>query len=179
MGDKGALYKQIRSAFAAVEYPGDSNLRNSNEGDEPYLLEAEFMGKDDWAKLPAEFIDLAPDGFATALSFFSYTAFRFYIPAYLLADLDGQLLHTDPTFYLTHGLTEATKAVFVNRGRYTELTWFDYVSQRFAGFTTLEAQAIVAYLEYKRNQAELDGERATIEETLINYWFGRGDSSAH
>ena len=42
MVDLEALRQHIRSAFAAVEYPGDSNLSNSNEGDEPYLLEEEF-----------------------------------------------------------------------------------------------------------------------------------------
>lgn len=178
MVDIEALGQKISNAFAGVEYPRDSNLRNSDEGEEPYLLEAEFKGKDDWAKLPAEFIDLAPDGFVTALSFFSHAAFRFYLPAYLLADLDGELLHTNPIFYLTHGLTEATKAVFVNPGRYAELTWFDYASMRFAGFTTLEVQAIVAYLEYKRDQAELDMERTSIEEALDNCWLGRVISSA-
>ena len=171
--DAKKLLEQIQSAFAGAEYPGDSNLRNSNEGDEPFLLEAEFKGKDDWAKLPAAFIDLAPDGFASALSFFSHAAFRFYLPAYLLADLKGQLLHTDPTFHLTHGLTRPSKEVLVNPRRYTDLTWFEYASERFAGFKLVEAQVIVAYLEYKREQAELAMERAAIDEALGNYWHDR------
>jgi hypothetical protein len=32
----------IHSAFAGVAYPGDSHLRNSSGGDEPFLLEQEF-----------------------------------------------------------------------------------------------------------------------------------------
>lgn len=64
------LQKQIQTSFAKVEYPGDSNLRNSNEGEEPFLLEKEFTGKDDWRTLSPDFVDQAPDGFASALSFF-------------------------------------------------------------------------------------------------------------
>lgn len=175
MIDRKALVQQIQSAFAGVEYPGDSNLRNSNEGDEPYLLEKEFKGKDDWRALPVEFIDLAPDGFATALSFFSHAAFRFYLPAYLLADLEGQLLHADPVFYLTHGLTQASKDVLVNPRRFGDMTWFDYAQERFGDFTSQEAEAIVAYLEHQQGKADLDMERVRIEEALENYWRRRAD----
>ena len=57
----------IHRAFAEVPYPGDANLRNSSEGQEPFLLEQEFQGKDDWRTLSAEFIDQSPDGFASAV----------------------------------------------------------------------------------------------------------------
>ena len=70
-------------AFAAVEYPGDWCLRDSNEGDEPHLLEKEFAGKCDWRTLDPAFLDRAPGGYASALSFFSDEAFRFYLPAYI------------------------------------------------------------------------------------------------
>ena len=33
------LQKLIRTAFGKVMYPGDSNLRNSRESNEPFLLE--------------------------------------------------------------------------------------------------------------------------------------------
>ena len=61
------------------------------KAEEPYLLEEEFKGKTDWQLLDSEFIDQAPDGLASALSFFSDEAFRFYLPAYLIADIDGKL----------------------------------------------------------------------------------------
>jgi len=35
MSREESLIAQIRAAFAAAEYPGDDNLRNSNEGVEP------------------------------------------------------------------------------------------------------------------------------------------------
>jgi hypothetical protein len=166
---------QIETAFAAVEYPGDSNLRNSNEGDEPYLLEAEFKGMDDWRSLSAEFIDQAPDGFASALGFFSAEAVRFYLPAYLIADLEGKLLSSDPVFLLTYGLTDSTMDVRINPRRYGEHTWFDYVSNRFEGFTIAEAKAIIAYLELKRASDLVDFEKASIDQAIANYWRDRAD----
>lgn len=165
------LIEQIHLAFAKVEYPGDTNLRNSNEGEEPFLLEKEFQGKDDWRALSAKFIDQAPDGFASALSFFSAEAFRFYLPAYLLADLAIQLNHADPLFHLTHGLTDSTKDVSINPRRYDNLTWFEYVSKRFSVFTVEETQAIIAYLSHKLDQDILDFERNQINQALANYWF--------
>ena len=167
------LKQQITAAFAGTAYPGDENLRNSDEGEEPYLLEAEFKGLDDWTRIPAEFIDQAPDGYASALSFFSPEALRFYLPAYLIADLDGALEQADPVFYLTHGLTDGTKDVFINPQRYGETTWFEYVKARFAGFTQEENRAIHAYLVHQQALAVTDYERLTIAEALENYWRQR------
>ena len=165
-----ALKQLIHSAFAEVPYPGDSNLRNSSEGQEPFLLEQEFQGKDDWRTLSPDFIDQSPDGFSTALSFFSIAAFRFYLPAYLLADLDGLLVYTDPVFYLTYGLTDATKEVEVNPKRYGTLTWFEYVSTRFSVFTPTQAGAIASYLKVKLKDAATEFEHEQIEQALRNFW---------
>jgi len=38
------------------------------------------------------FLDRSPGGLASALSMFSHEAFRFYLPAYLIADIDGKLI---------------------------------------------------------------------------------------
>ena len=83
MADPQALKSQIREAFADVQYPGDWCLRGSDEGDEPYRVEAQFKGKTDWRKLDAHSLNTVPDGLASPLSFFSLEAFRFYLPAYL------------------------------------------------------------------------------------------------
>jgi hypothetical protein len=162
--------QRIHRAFAEVPYPGDSNLRGSSEGDEPFLLEQEFQGKHDWTALSPDFIDQAPDGFASALSFFSIAAFRFYLPAYLLADLEGQLVYTDPVFYLTYGLTDATREVEVNPKRFGTLTWFEYVSTRFSVFTPKQAGAVACYLKIKLKDAASDFEHEQIEQALRNFW---------
>jgi len=142
-----AIKAMIRDAFASVTYPGDLCLRGSSDGEEPYLLEREFAGKTDWRTLDAAFLDNAPDGFATALSFFSDEAMRFYLPAYLLADLDERLQRVEPAFHLTHGLTAATREQFVNPRRYGTLTWSSAAVYRLSIFDAAQSEAIVAYLE--------------------------------
>ena len=125
MADPELVKSQIRAAFADVPHPGDWCLRGSNEGDEPFLLEREFTGKTDWRVLDSAFIDQAPDGYGSALSFFSDEAFRFYLPAYLIADIDSKLERHDPVFHLTHGLTDSGKVERVNPLRYGDRTWFE------------------------------------------------------
>ncbi|MFO1094190.1 MAG: hypothetical protein U0992_12895 [Planctomycetaceae bacterium] len=64
--DVESIKTLIRNAFASVRFPGDSRLRGSSRGDEPFLLEQEFQGKTDWRTLDAAFLDQAADGFSTA-----------------------------------------------------------------------------------------------------------------
>ena len=171
MQDIEALATQIATAFAAVEYPGDWCLRDSNEGDEPYLVEREFKGKTDWRALDPAFLDQAPDGFASALSFFSDEAFHFYLPAYLIADIRGQLERSNPVHHLTHGLDASSRNQRINPRRYGERTWLDHARHKFAMFNKQEAAAIVAYLTFKRDTDEF--ERQRIDEALSFYWRGR------
>lgn len=171
MSDVASVKAQIREAFAAVEVPGDWCLTNSREGTEPMLLEREFKGKGDWQGLDPSFIDQAPDGFGTALSFFSDEAFHHYLPAYLLADLDGLLKQADPVFHLTHGLERGSREEKINPRRYGERTWFDHARHKFAMFNARERAAIVAYLRCKRGTDALtDLERSRIDDALSTYW---------
>jgi len=176
--DTDTLKRQITAAFAGVEYPGDWCLRGSNEGEEPYLLEQEFRGKTDWTALTPDFLDNAPDGFASALSFFSDEAFRFYLPAYLIADIDGMFARVDPLFYLTHGLADDSKHTRINPRRYGERTWFDYRRFQFSMFSAPQVRAVVGYLKHKKELPDLlDVERARIEQSLRNYWQERAASA--
>jgi uncharacterized protein DUF6714 len=162
---------EIEKAFAGVEFPGDWCLINSREGNEPLLLEQEFKGKDDWRVLDASFIDQAPDGFGTALSFFSDEAFHFYLPAYLLADLDGKLEQADPVFHLTHGFDRGSRGEKINPRRYGERTWFEHARHKFAMFNARERSAILGYLRYKRDTDSITGlEKQKIDEALNGYW---------
>jgi hypothetical protein len=173
-----AIIAQIQVAFGENKFPGDWCLRGSNEGDEPYLLDEEFKGKDDWRTLDAAFLDQAPGGFASALSFFSDEAFRFYLPAYLIADLQGQLRLVDVLYYLCHGLDESSMNVPINPRRYGARTWYDEASYRFSMFTKSEVRAIVAYLEYKRESGDpLNIQKAFIDDALSRYWSQRASKS--
>src|SRR5438128_2201966 len=77
-------------------------------------------------------------------------AFRFYLPAYLIADVDGRLDRHDPVFHLTHGLTDGVKNDRVNPRCYGERTWFEEKGHKFAVFDRAQAQALVSYLRFKR-----------------------------
>jgi hypothetical protein len=171
MFDADAIKLQIRAAFADVEFPGDWCLRGSNEGEEPFLLEQAFKGMSDWRLLDPAFLDLAPDGYGSALSFFSDEAFRFYLPAYLIADIDGQLDRNHPVFHLTHGFTDGDKRERINQRRYGERTWFDARAHTFAMFDEKQVRAIVAYLRFKRENDEYG--RPLIDQALKSYWLGR------
>lgn len=97
--------------------------------------------------------------------------FRYYLPAYLLADLDGRLHQSDPVFHLWHGLDDETRDEPVNPRRYGGWTWFEAISERLGSFPPAEVAAIVAYLRYK---AERDGlARPRIEQALRNFWLDR------
>jgi hypothetical protein len=172
------LKAQIKEAFAATKYPGDDLLRGSNEGVEPFRVERDFRGKRDWKSLSPQFIDGAPDGLASALCFFSHEAFQFYLPAYLVADLDDQLERIDPVYYLTHGLERSSASERINPRRFAGRTWRDYARERFAGFTREQAAAIAAYLIFKRDADDvLDSTRQEIDDALQDYWKAKAGNS--
>jgi catechol 2,3-dioxygenase-like lactoylglutathione lyase family enzyme len=171
---RAALEEQIKTAFSTVPPPPVWCLSNSQEGDEPLQVEQAFRDKRDWRALSPEFLDSAPDGLASALSFFSDEAFRFYLPAYLLADLGGHLHQVDVLFHVTHGLDDASKGQPVNPLRYGSRTWFDSASHKFAIFDTAQAAAIAAFIEYKIESPDTaDFERVTACQALDNFWIGR------
>lgn len=165
------IEEQIRGAFAAVERPGNWALRGSSEGDEPHEVEAAFADQDDWRTIDAAFLDSAPGGLASALSFLSDEAFRYFLPAYLVADLRGALDRVDPVFYLCHGFADARRDQPVNARRYGGRTWFDAVSHRMSTFTPEEARAIVAYLRWREEKDDFD--RDTITQATRSYWNAR------
>jgi hypothetical protein len=167
------LEDQISAAFATVPPPPVWSLANSREGNEPLLVERDFRDKTDWRVLSPEFLDSAPDGYASALSFFSDEALRFYLPAYLIADLRGQLNRADVLFHLTHGLDDESRSKLLNPLRYGNRTWFDAISHRLSIFDAAQAAAIVRYLEHKIDVAELELERRSARQALDNYWLRR------
>jgi hypothetical protein len=166
---KQELKALIAKAFAANKYPGDWCLKGSTEGCEPYQVEQEFKGKKDWQALDSKFLDQAPGGLASALSFFSDEAFRFYLAAYLIADIDNRLENVDVLFHLTHGLDNKSRSKKINPLRYGERTWWDEKQYQFSVFSLEQKKAIVEYLKFKYGAAEFD--RPTIKQALNNYWL--------
>jgi hypothetical protein len=188
MNDKQTIIDKIHLAFGANEYPGDGFLQGSREGCEPFEEIGPFVGRRDWRELEPDFLD----GHYVALSFFSEAGFRFFLPAYLVADLQGQLNTADPLFHLTHGFSDTTikvpikgreflvksgKTALLNPRRFGAMTWFDYSHYRLSVFTREEAGAIVVYLQYRRDATETDFEQEEINAALATYWLERARSA--
>jgi hypothetical protein len=176
----------IEQAFAAVQRPGAPFLVDSREGCEPGEVAATFAGRK-WQDLEPPFLDAN----YTALSFFSEGAFRYFLPAYLVADVRRALQTADPVFHLTHGFHDGRTRVqaggewfdrrfggssLVNPRRYGAITTRDYARMRLSVFTREEASAIVAYLEYRRAAGE-QYDRPPIDAALDGFWRERAASA--
>ena len=178
------IIEKIQTAFAGNEFPGPRFLQGSFEGCEPYDEVGPFEKQEDWREIEARFLD----GHANALSFFSEAGFRYFLPAYLISDLRGELYTADPLFHLTHGFSDRTtevpgngrtfeirhgKSAFINPRRYGAITSHDYARFRLSIFTREEARAIVAYLEYKRDSDPDAIDRKAIDAALESFWLQR------
>lgn len=183
------IIDEIISVFGDNEYPGDEFLLGSREGCEPFEEVQPFIGQTDWKSIPAKILD----DHSGSLHFFSEAGLRFYLPAYLVADLRNELQSADPVFTLTHGFSNLSvteerdgqlivhrtgKDAFINPKRYGALTFEDYARYRLSVFTRQESRAIIGYLEYKRDQATLAFEREQIEAALDSFWYQRGRNAA-
>ncbi len=165
-----SLIEQIQSAFSDVPFPGELDLTDSSYGNEPELLRVEFRDKTDWTSLSTEFLNYAPGGFGSALSFFSDKAFRFYLAAYLIADIENRLEAIDPAHSLCSSVTpggEKQKLAQIWGGG----TMGDYARRKFSLFTPEQVIAIVEYLWWKLES--VGGYDEVIEQALMHYWLPR------
>ncbi|MDJ0613163.1 MAG: hypothetical protein QNJ29_05760 [Rhizobiaceae bacterium] len=163
------LIEKIEQAFADVQYPGDDNLTDSNYGEEPSALAIEFRGKTDWKQLDTAFLNQAPDGWGSALSFFSDSALRFYLPAYLIANIqDG--LEFCPASILCSSLTPSGEKVKIAK-MWGGGTMGDRARICFDKFNAEQVSAVIAYLWW---ELDTDGDYdMCIEQALENYWLQR------
>lgn len=184
MNDRQAVIDAIRDAFRGNVFPGEHFLQGSFEGCEPAAEVGPFRDRKDWTAIESEFLD----AHYAALSFFSEAGFRFFLPAYMVADLNDKLRTADPLFHLTHGFFDFStnvpagdhifvirsgKSVLINPRRYGAATVHDHARYRLSVFTREEAVAIAAYLTFKRDHdpGGLDGDRA--EAALAAFWHER------
>lgn len=188
MNNPALIIQAIRDAFGQNDYPGDSFLQGSFEGYEPYEEIEPFKGKTDWQTLDSALLDQH----YAVLSFFSEAGLRFFLPAYLIADVRDELQTAEPLFLLTHGFSEVTiehqtktrrfkrttgQTVLLNPRRYGAMTFYDYARFRLSVFTREEAQAIVAYLQYKQAADPYQLHRQEIEAALNLYWLERAKNA--
>lgn len=184
MIDKLAVIDTIQTTFSMNVYPWDDFLLGSMEGSETLEEIEPFIGQADWTKIAPEVLD-AHSG---SLNFFSETGLRFFLPAYLVADLKDQLQIADPVFTLVHGFSNLSiphelgdqvfvrktgRDAFINPKRFGALTFHDYSRYRLSIFSREEAGEIVHYLEYKRD-IDPDGmDKEQIDAALNSFWYER------
>jgi Family of unknown function (DUF6714) len=185
---KEEVINQIRKAFGGNSFPGDAFLQGSFDGCEPYEEVSAFFGKTDWTKLESKMLD----GHYCALSFFSEAGLRFFLPAYLIADLGEELLTADPLFHLWHGFATVGAEMpvgaqtfergsggtkLLNPKRYGAMTWIDFARYRLSVFTREEAQAIVAYMNYKSEHDAMGLDKPRIDAALAEFWLDRAENA--
>jgi hypothetical protein len=184
-----SVLASIRAAFGPNEYPGDPFLQGSYEGIEPGEETGAFRDRCEWQTLDSSFLD----AHASALSFFSEAGFRFFLPAYLVADVQGSLTTADPLFHLTNGFSDSSMvdrrggrdfvrrwggSTFINPRRYGAATAYDHWRFRLSVFTREEAAAIVGYLEWRRDApSSIDNDRRIIDAALERFWRERAASA--
>jgi hypothetical protein len=184
MSTREAVIARILAAFGNNTHPGGAFLQGSFYGCEPYEQVSPFATREDWKDIEASFLDAHGD----ALNFFSEAGFRFFLPAFLIADLRGHLSVADPLFQLTHGFSDRTieipangrtflmrygESAFINPRRYGAATFYESARYRLSVFTREEAGAIVAYLRFKRDLDPDVFDREAIESALDLFWLER------
>lgn len=145
------IVQEIQLAFACTPCPGDHELCGSDQGDEPAECAMEFRGLT-WQQLHPDFLRLN----GSALSFLSDEGFRYFLPAFLIADLTGNWGDGDPVFHLTHGFLAEKQE-----------EWLEYSRRRLAGFSREERYAIMDYLRYMMND---EYRHNVIHNALEMYW---------
>jgi hypothetical protein len=164
------LLREIEAAFADVEYPGDDALVDGSYGEDPAAITAELRGETDWRRLSSERLDRVPGGRGTALAFFSDAAFRFYLPAYMTADVRGELSLAAPEVRLCWSLTPQSAGQKI-----AEVWGGGTVGERarrcFDALEPRQAAVVVEYLLWKLERLGYDD--PAITQALDHYWLER------
>ena len=166
-----AIVEELKAVFPSKRPHPFVPMANSTLGDEPLQVAAAFADKDDWTELRPDWLDDVPEGLGSALSFLSDEAIRFYIPAYIAADLSGALGRVDPAFILTHGFDDRSRGKPIRpRG---DRTWTDFSRARWDSLTRSQATAIAHYLEWCVRQRGGAAPGHALVEALAAYWYPR------
>lgn len=164
------VLKQIQEAFPAEAPPNLPLVREGTYRDTEVLaVEADFESKGRWPDLAANFLDNAPDGWASALSFLSDEAASFFLPAYLTADLRRELARVDPVFYLTNGLDGSYRSTHAKPGRNTPQ---GEAEKRWRLLTSDQCAAVAAYLRIRQAGDVMEEE---IAASLHAFWTPRAE----
>jgi hypothetical protein len=153
--DKSELAKRIREAFADAPYPGDGNLIYAPDDLGAREIADAFRGKH-WSEVPFETLLYHND----ALHFFTDEAFRFYLPAYLLAVLERY----EDADVLPEMLVGVLTAPDPQDPGYSSFRL------RFDGFSADRRAAVTAFLEYLMMTHQDEYPDDELLTALQSYW---------
>ena len=122
----------IIEAFAKTPYPGDDNIAAPNWDDEGTT--EYFRGKDWRGRSPKDLRQ-----YASSLSFFTPDAFRFFLPAFMLAELDdpetADIIAESIAFDFTQALSREDRIrQFAKPELAAIAAFFDECAQRYLTF---------------------------------------------
>lgn len=153
---------EIRRVFPAHR-PDDIGRLSNGYLDENIRIMADLAVLTDWTttepKLMAEIDRNSGFGFLTQ------KAALFYLPALLIADLEGAELNSDPTFYLCTSYPSTTTDEII--------AWqLTLLGSRWDALNSAQAAAVCRYLEWYVAVQSRGGERAAAF-SLSAYWYQR------
>lgn len=147
-----SVIQSIEAAFAGTPYPSGEQLTYRASPDEFYI-ELDLRGQH-WRGLHPDFLLLQQ----SALSFLTPDALRFFLPAFLIADLLD--LGPDCVDFPLYGFLAQRNGPH-----------YGHTSERFAPLTLAERWAAIYYLEFVAKRREDVYKKREVEMALENYWL--------
>ncbi|MCA9261424.1 MAG: hypothetical protein KDA61_19545 [Planctomycetales bacterium] len=166
------LKRQIIAAFDDVPCPSDDAVFRPDQTRLANIWTLAKGAVESWHDVDANLLEQLFDGPAATLSLLTDEAFRFFLPAFLLADIDDRLAMADPAAQLCQGFDDATQDTLAHPLRYGKRTCRDDAVHRFAMLDDEQAEAVAAYLKFKRDGA-MGREAKVLSQALSRYWTPR------
>jgi hypothetical protein len=155
------IKEQVKSAFAEVPYPGDSNIVQGSSL-EAKEIESFLKGKH-WEDITLESLRHNPPMDPSAcLSFMTREAFHYYLPAFLIITIDWK--------HEADVIPEFTvRALCIPEIPESEREWHE---SRVANFTAAQRKAIKSVLEYVKQMYAGLPQEGLYDPSLvvIRYW---------
>ena len=131
--------EKVEAAFAKVPYPGDNNIVEDSSGIdiESNEIAAAFQGRH-WRTIPFGILQK----YVAAVSFFTIPAFRYYLPAYIIASINK--------FYETSDIPVNAIYSFIPPRHDTARC--DFYQRRLNAFSVDELEVIKEFLLIMRDQ---------------------------
>ncbi len=150
------LAEKIEKAFSEAAYPGDDKLVYDNSPEQLECVEVRntFRGKH-WNEIPLKVLQQNAD----SIFFFTPEAYRFYLPAYMIAAVisyrNADLIPTSVISSLTMPDTETDSALFL---------------KKVQGFSPTQKSVIRSFLEFISSEHGADFPTGLPRKAINRFW---------